>query len=429
MDKLIRFCKGIVRIKVSGYSPERFLNLCKSNEIPLYNVAYSKNGYEMDLLAKDVLLLKKLLRKTGTKFKIKQKSGLPFLLFRYRRHKFFFVGILAAFICLILMSQLVWEIEIKGNYSITDDTFLEYLEKKEITYGAWINQIDCEALEETIRKDYPQIIWVSARMEGTRLIFDVQEMKDNEVNGKPQQVLNKFDENTSNEGNNQDTGTDLVASCDGVIQSIATRRGLPMVTAGMEVKKGDILVSGCNPLYDDYGTILGYDYCDADADVLIETTSVYTDSINRMNSKLTQTGKSHRIFTVLFPKKCLTIGLVNKTYENQQVFMEERPLRIGKRIQFPVQIQEQIIKEVTVTDIQLTEAEIEEIAKKNFSLYGKKMEKKGFQIVDKNGKIKVDEKMVSIMGDVVFQYYETNRVATPIETLELEEGTERKEWH
>lgn len=429
MDKLIRFCKGIVRIKVSGYSPERFLNLCKSNEIPLYNVAYSKNGYEMDLLAKDVLLLKKLLRKTGTIFKIKQKSGLPFLLFRYRRHKFFFVGILAAFICLILMSQLVWEIEIKGNYSITDDTFLEYLETRDITYGAWINQIDCESLEETIRKDYPQIIWVSARIDGTRLIFDVQEMKNNEPNEKLPQLSNKADETAPIERTNQETGTDLVASCDGVVQSIATRKGLPLVTAGMEVKKGDILVSGCNPLYDDYGTILGYDYCNADADVLIKTTSVYTDSINRIDSKSTQTGKSHRILTVLFPKHRLTVGLVNKSYENQQIFMEERQFRIGKRIQFPIHIQEQIIKEVKVTDIQLTEAEIEEIAKKNFFLYGKKMEKKGFQIVDKNGKIKVNEKMVSIMGDVVFQYYETNRVATPIEPLELEEGTESKEWH
>lgn len=417
MDKLIRFCRGMVRIIVSGYSPERFLNLCKSNDIPLYNVTYSKSGYEMELSAKDVLLLKKLLKKTGTKLKIKQKTGLPFLLFRYRRHKFFLVGLLVAFICLLLMSQLLWEIEIKGNYTITDDTFLEYLAIKDIKYGTWLGQIDCEALEETIRKDYPQIIWVSARIEGTRLIFDVQEIKE-EMKEKEIELQT-----------NKELGTDLVASCDGVIQSIATRKGTPLVTAGMEVKKGDVLVSGCNPLYDDYGTIVGYDYCEADADVLIKITSAYSDCINRSYSKATETGKSHRILTVLFPNQRLTLGLTNKTYENQQIFMEETPLRIGKRIHFPIQVQEHLVKEVEVTDTQLTEAEIEEIAKKNFSLYTKKMEKKGFQIIDKNGKIKVNEKMVSIMGDVVFQYYETNRVTTPIEPLELEEGTEVKEWH
>lgn len=407
MNKLVCFCKGIVRIIVSGYSPERFLNLCKMNEIPLFNVTNSKYGYEMDVYAKDIFALKKLLKKTGTKLKIRKKSGLPFILFRYRRHKFFVVGIALAFICMVIMSQLIWEIEIKGNYTITDETFLKYLESQNIHYGSWISKIDCEAIEEQIRNDYPEIIWVSAYIDGTRLILDVQEIKQESGEGK----------------RNLQNGTDLVASCDGVVRSIVTREGTPLVVEGTEVKKGDILISGCNELYDDYGTIIGYEYCESNADVLIEYETTYKDTITRMYPKPIETGKNHQVITIQFPKESVTLGFAKKTYENQRCYMHQYQLQLGKRMRFPVWIQHNVIQEVEIENVPYTEEEIEEVAKRNFSLYTKKMEKKGFQIIDKNGKIKVNDKMVYITGTVVFQYYETNRVSTPKKSLELEEGT------
>lgn len=39
-------------------------------------------------------------------------------------------------------------------------------------------------------------------------------------------------------------GIDLIATCDGVITQIITRKGIPLVHVGDQVKKGDILVSG-----------------------------------------------------------------------------------------------------------------------------------------------------------------------------------------
>ena len=43
-------------------------------------------------------------------------------------------------------------------------------------------------------------------------------------------------------------GTDLAAPKDGMVVSIVTRSGVPLVSAGMEVKKGDILVEGGVPI-------------------------------------------------------------------------------------------------------------------------------------------------------------------------------------
>ncbi len=409
MKYLIRLCMGIVHIQVSGYAPERFLNLCKNNNIELYHICATQNGYEMDISAKDIFLIKKLLRKTGTRIKIKNKQGLPFWLFRYRRHKFFAVGIGMALFSLILMSQFLWEIQILGNYQITDEQIIRYLHSQNIHYGTWIGDVDCEILEEQIRNDYPDIVWVSARMEGTRLILDIQELK-----------MDRATEETVD-----NVGTDLIASQDGKIASIVTRKGTPIVTAGMEVKQGDVLVSGCNELYDDYGTVTGYEYCQADADVSIIFDTAYQDSIELTYEKKELTGKTNHSLILRFPQKSITFKLPKKKYEHYQIFTQEHQLQIGKRIIFPIYIQQVQTEELTIKKEVYTEREIQAIAKNNFALYAKKMEKKGFQILDKNGKIKVSEKMVLITGQIKFQYLETKRDNTPTKTIEIEEGIDQ----
>ena len=58
-------------------------------------------------------------------------------------------------------------------------------------------------------------------------------------------------------------------------------------------------------------------------------------------------------------------------------------------------------------------------------MYSKKMEKKGFQILDKDGKIKVNEKQVLVTGTIQFTYLETERGTTPVRTLDVEEGLEQ----
>ncbi|MBQ8663357.1 MAG: sporulation protein YqfD [Eubacterium sp.] len=420
MKNLIRLCKGIVRIRVTGYSPERFLNLCKGNQIPLYHITDTTTGYEMEIAVKDVFLLKKLLKKTGTKLQILHKKGLPFVLFRYRRHKCFLVGIGLALLCLLLMSQFLWEIEIKGNYQITDEQFLTYLESQNISNGVWISNVDCEWLEEQIRNDYPDIAWVSARIEGTRLIFDIQELK----TGKDSEAI------TSKEGSDEQESlpqqsTDLIASQDGIIRSIVTRNGTPLVKAGDEVKKGDVLISGCNELFDDYGTVTGYEYCQAEGDIWIVFEETYQDSIAVAYEKKNFTDKKRAAIRIAFPEKTLTMGRTKHIFEHYQIFTENKQLKIGKRIVFPIYIQTQSIQEIVLENAIHTEEEIQQIAKDHFALYSKKMEKKGFQILDKDGKIKVNEKQVLVTGTIQFTYLETERGTTPVRTLDVEEGLEQ----
>ena len=75
---------------------------------------------------------------------------------------------------------------------------------------------------------------------------------------------------------------DIVASEDGVISSIITRNGIPQVKAGDTVEKGQILVSGAVPVYDDGQNIVKYQIYEADADITILTKTHFHDQVKEI---------------------------------------------------------------------------------------------------------------------------------------------------
>ena len=93
--------------------------------------------------------------------------------------------------------------------------------------------LNCEEKEKQLRAAFPVVTWTSIYFEGTKLYVEV---KENEK---------------ETGGHQQPQGMDIVASEDGVISSIITRNGIPQVKAGDTVEKGQILVSGAVPVYDD----------------------------------------------------------------------------------------------------------------------------------------------------------------------------------
>ena len=154
MVRVIRFFCGYVHVELTGYSPERFLNLCRSRHIMLWDLQPFGNGYEFYISIKSFRRLKPILRKTGTKVHITEKKGFSPLAFRYRKHKFFFVGIVAACCLLISFSGFIWNVEINGNSRFSDQTLIGYLEEQGAGYGSLKKRLDCEKLEADIRRVY-----------------------------------------------------------------------------------------------------------------------------------------------------------------------------------------------------------------------------------------------------------------------------------
>lgn len=414
MKHLFRIWKGYVKVLLTGYAPERFFNLCNKNEIPLYEIKIEGNGYVFEVSAKDFFRLKKLLRKTGSKVQIIEKKGMPFFCFKYRRRKAFAIALVTACIMLYVMAQFVWKIEVTGNLKITDDQLLTYLNEQHIHTGILLKNVDCTAIEEQIRRDYPDVIWVSVQTEGTILKIQLKE-----------QIKDKTDANTTSSFvNEQPTSTDIIAGNSGTVMSIVTRCGTPLVKEGDTVEKGDVLVSGCNALYDDYGTVLSYSYCDADADVLLQWTDAYNDSIDLNHIESTFTGKERIIRKIILNDKIFTVGFAKNTYETYTICSSQKSIKIGDFYSLPLELITINISETMEKKVSYTESEIEQIVQNHFSLYSKKMTKKGFQIVDKNVKIKFNDEQVLVTGEIVLEGIETARQKPPIQHLKVEEGIE-----
>ena len=74
----IRYLRGYVKIRVRGFSPERFLNMCSYHNIYIWGLSPVRNGYEMYLSIADFRRLKPLAKKTQTKISLTERWGFPF---------------------------------------------------------------------------------------------------------------------------------------------------------------------------------------------------------------------------------------------------------------------------------------------------------------------------------------------------------------
>ena len=174
MDSMGKYIRGYVRIRLESPAPERFFSLCVHNRIPLRNLTQEGSCYEMELSARDFLRLGRFRRKTNARIHILRKNGLPFFLHRAQKRKAFFLGILLGMVLLAICSFRIWDIQIAGNRYYTTPVLLETLSEWEISCGMAKRNVDCQKLMQKIRQTFPGIVWVSARLEGTCLIIDIQ---------------------------------------------------------------------------------------------------------------------------------------------------------------------------------------------------------------------------------------------------------------
>ena len=284
-QRIKRFFGGYLYVRLTGFAAERFLNLCMANEVVLWDLAYQDGGCHFYVAVKDYKRVRPLARKAKIHLKILRKQGLPFFLQRNRKRKLYAAGVICFFLILFLMSQFIWNISLEGNRRFTDDTLFKYLDTLNVRYGMRKKKVDCDLLEESIRSRYPEIIWVSARISGTRLLIRV---KENEVMG----TIPIKDESPR----------DLAADQTGTITRMVVRKGKAQVKVGDEIAPGQILVSSQVPIVNDAGETVNVRYVQADADIYAKTEEIYTERIPKLAKERVRTGRMRRGIRLQFFK-------------------------------------------------------------------------------------------------------------------------------
>ncbi len=386
MIELLKYMKGYVRIKVWGFSPERFMNLCGNKEILLWNIVKDGDAYYMCISLQSFYKLRPIVKKTGTRVAILQRYGLPFFIPLVFKRKVFIIGLVLTVAFWFLSSLFIWDIELSGNYQITEDSFMTFLEQYEVCVGMRKDELDIEAMEKEIRKTFPQITWTSAKLSGTRLLIEVKE------NDAP--IVFAVEK--------QQEGTNLVAEYDGKITAIIVRNGVPKVTIGEEVTKGTVLVEGSIPIYNEDTTVREYQYVDADADIILEHIRHFKETLPFDYISKEYTGRTKERYFFRFGENEFRMPEDRPFLMYDSVIKESRPLLFDK-LSIPIYFGCYTHREYQNTEHEYTLEQAEGILNEKLSTFLISLDEKGVQIIEKNVKIDTDSGMWIIEGNFLVQ--------------------------
>lgn len=366
------------------------MNLCSNHHILLWDIARQEDCYTMYISLSDFYKLRPIVKKTGTRAAVLERYGLPFFIRKMRKRKVFALGLPCCLAFLIAMSQFVWAIDFEGNVSITDDVLLDFLAENGVDYGVAKNKVDIEALEAGLRENFDIITWTSARIEGTHFIVKI---KENDL---------AVEEETEDDKENW-PGSNLVATQDGVVVSILTRQGVPKVTEGTSVQKGDILVSGAVPVMADDGTVREYQFCHADADVAL----VYEIPVHEEQPLLyeyknyTNREKKDLFFSLGHKRYILKLGECR--FVKYDTILDSRQLCILNQIYLPFYYGFVVHREYLPVEAVYQEKKAESMLNEALSKNIVSLEEKGVQIIQKDVRIEAVGNMLVMDGYMTVQ--------------------------
>lgn len=370
MIQVIRYLKGYLSIKVWGFSTERFMNLCGNHNIFLWEIENHGDYYTMCISLKGFFQLKSITRKTGTRVAITRRYGLPFLFVRMKKRKIFIAGLAGSFLFWIWTMGHIWSIHITGNFYVTQDVFMDFLKENQIQAGMKKKEIDIEALEKAVRNEYNIVTWTSVQLDGTRLIIQI---KENDVPAGQKEKQPDTGE-----------GYDLVAEKDGRVISIITRSGVPLVAAGAEVKKGDVLVEGAVPIFNEDATVKRYEYCLADADIILESSCSVTEEIKEKYEEKKYTGRQKNRICFMLGETEIMLPLLGKKYEQYDILEEKEQLVLFENYKLPVIYGKVSVREYEKYEKIYTKEEIKIQFQEKIQKLMQTLEEKGVQIIEKN---------------------------------------------
>jgi similar to stage IV sporulation protein len=407
MLQLIRFLKGYLSIRVWGFSTERFINLCGNHNILLWDIVNHGEYYSMCISLKGFYQLKSITRKTGTRVVITSRYGLPFLTMKMKKRKMFLTGFIACFAFWLWMSGFIWNVDISGNLYITDDVFYDFLYDNGIYAGMKKKKVDIEALEKAIRNEYDIVTWTSAKIDGTKLLIQVKE--------------NDLILNSTAETEEEEKGYDILADRDGTIISIITRSGMPKVTEGDTVAKGDILVEGCIPIYNEDAVVKRYEYCRADADIMIQYRLSMTEAIQEKYMARSYTGNTiTRGYCMVFGKK-LSLPVFRIPYENYDILETQKQLSFLGKNRIPVYLGRRILSEYSEEEKNYTKEEIKTQFQEKLMKFIQTLDEKGVQIIEKNVTIKKYKGIWEMQADMTVNEAAVYLQETPVKPVENEQ--------
>ncbi|MBQ9673121.1 MAG: sporulation protein YqfD [Ruminococcus sp.] len=224
--KILRFLRGYVTFSAKGNFTERLINIISNKGMLYWDILPEKGGVTLSMPIKDYKNLHHYLYGKGIRTKIKSRHGLPFIKQKYKNRVGILVGGLLFAVILILLSNFIWIINVKGNNEIPDSRVIQVMRDNGFYEGVFSGSIDVKSLEHKIIGEIPEIRWMSINITGCKADIEIKE------GYKVPKIVEK------------NKICNVKSKRDAVITEIRVSGGTARTKVGSAVIKGQLLISG-----------------------------------------------------------------------------------------------------------------------------------------------------------------------------------------
>ncbi len=212
-------------IEVKGKNPLRFLKNLQAKKVYLYQIETHPSSLKIEVDDEGLKTIEKM--KTVYEIKVLSYKGLARFKYLFYQYRFFLFSSLVGFLFLIILSSMVWKIEVVHTKEEIRTLLFDALEEKGVRpFTFKISYSKKEKIKEEILEEYKeQLEWLEIEEVGTKYVVRVEERK-----------INQEKEDT--------TPRNIIAKKDAMILSVQASHGEVVTKRFDYVKKGDVLISG-----------------------------------------------------------------------------------------------------------------------------------------------------------------------------------------
>lgn len=322
MRRLFLLACGQVRVRITGASLPKFLNVCAQHEVVLRHMERTDwNEMYATMSVAAFRDLRRFMGRTGCRIHIVRRRGAPFVIAQLRPRYGLWGGFLVLlFLCWVLSAH-IWSIETNISPALSEQEIMQQLDALGVHIGARRRAINTGVIRWSMMQQQPNMTFFSLNIQGNHLTVEA-------YGDAPPET--PFD---------QDAVVKVVATRAGVVREMLVQDGQPMVKAGDAVAVGDTLISGLVPPTREEG-----EYHLTHARGRVEAYTAYHTRTARAltTEKKVYTGKVKHQYALVLGNKRLNLyfgsGISNRTCDK---IVETKELWLSDSVVFPVSLVKQ----------------------------------------------------------------------------------------
>ena len=318
------YMSGYLRINIEGYYIERFINICRKENIPVWNIKKEKDiRLAFNIKIKDFKKICKIAKTTKCKLKIKKKKGFPFILNKYRKRRIFAIFLILVIILIGMSSNYVWNIEVIEENGNNLENIMQNLNQSGLAVGKRKSEINTKEVINKVRLERNDIAWMGIELKGTNAIVKV--VKSDE---KPDII----DENEY---------CSIVADKAGIITKISAQDGTANVKVGDTINEGETLINGWVE-----GKYTGIRYVHAKGEIQAKVWHTKHKVIEYNTTEKRETGNQEEKYAIKFNNFKINLGKGVSKFEIYDTIETENKFKIFSDFYLPISIVKTTNKEI-----------------------------------------------------------------------------------